>query len=321
MFVGCSVPGNASGAGTEKKLKIAILAASTQNSYNKAILDGAIKKAESLGNVSIKQFDGQFDPKIQLSQLENLQSGQFDGVIVVPNDGVSLASAFPLVSGLPVVTVTNPIGPNILKMDTQVEGVISTIGHSMAETGKVQAEDVVKYCQNLDPCNVAIMVGFLSAPLDVALIKAYHEALDNHSNIHIVSTTEGGYERNKAMSAMANVIQANPHLHAVLSNTDQQTSGIEVALTAAGVKPSSVYLTGTGGTIDAVEGVRSGQWKSTYSAFPVQRGQAAVEELYKHLTGGEVKTSVDADLLGPVPAWITDEVLKSSPDFKSDWNG
>ena len=321
-FAGCTAPGgDAKAVGSGKPLNIAFLAASSQNAYNKSIYDGAVKKAESLGNVTVKEFDGSFDPNIQLSQLENLQSGQFDGVIVVPNDGVSLASAFPLASGIPVVTITNPIGPDILKMENQVDGVLSTIGKSMEDIGRVQAEGLVEHCKNINPCNVAIMVGYLSAPLDVAVAKSYNDVLAKHSNIHVVSTTEGGYERNKAMNSMANVLQANPGINGVLSIADQQTSGLEVALSAAGVDPSSVYLTGTGGTADAVNGIRSGKWKSTYAAFTVQRGEAAVDLLYKHHNGEEVPASIDADTLGPVPAWITSEVLKANPQFESDWNG
>ena len=85
---------------------------------------------------------------------------------------------------------------------------------------------------------------------------------------------------------------------AFLSIADQQTSGIEVALDAAGIDPSTRYLTGTGGTDEAVEGIRSGAWKSTYAAFPVQRGAAALTQILNALNGEPVEAVVDADMLG-----------------------
>lgn len=308
----------ADGSGDAKN--VAVLLASTQNSYNQAVLAGVESAAKEAG-VNVKVFDGQFDPNTQLSQLENLQASQFDGVLILPNDGVSLASAFPLAQDLPVVTITNPIGPDILSMEPQTEGVISTVGISMEKVGATQAEDVVKYCEDRDPCKVLQIVGFTTAPLDVAVMAAYEEVLSPHKNIEVVATVEGGYDRDKSLTAVTNAVQANPDIDVFLSLADQQTSGIEVALDAAGIDPSTRYLTGTGGTEEAIEGIRAGAWKSTYAAFPVQRGAAALTQILNALNGEPVEAVVDADTLGDVPAWITSDVLKANPEFKSDWKG
>lgn len=318
LLAGCASPSSAGGSDGDKK--VAVLLASTENSYNQAILKGVQNAADSAG-VTLEVFNGQFDANTQLSQLENLQAGKFDGVVVLPNDGVSLAAAFPLASELPVVTVTNPIGPDILSMEPQTDGVVSTVGLSWNDVATTQAEDVVRYCADIDPCKVAIAVGFLSAPLDAASVDAYESVLNEHANIQVVSTVEGEYDRDKSLTAATNILQSNPDLNVLLSNVDQQTSGVVIALEDAGIDPSSVYLTGTGGTQDAVEGVRGGVWKSTFSAFPVQRGEAALEQLLHHLNGEGVEEWVDASKLGTVPAWITPDVLTENPDFKSDWNG
>lgn len=321
LLAGCAsgeTASNSDGSGDSKN--VAVLLASTQNSYNQAVLSGVEAAAKEAG-VSIKVFDGQFDPNTQLSQLENLQASQFDGVLILPNDGVSLASAFPLAHDLPVVTITNPIGPDILEMTPQTDGVISTVGISPEKIGKTQAEDVVKYCEDRDPCKVLQIAGFTTAPLDVAVMAAYEEVLSSHKNIQVVATVEGGYDRDQSLTAVTNALQANPDIDAFLSIADQQTSGIEVALDAAGIDPSTRYLTGTGGTDEAVEGIRSGAWKSTYAAFPVQRGAAALTQILNALNGEPVEAVVDADMLGDVPAWITSDVLKANPEFKSDWKG
>ena len=318
VLTGCTDTG--AGSGKSTGTSVAVLLASTQNAYNQAVLAGVEEVAKEAG-VELKVLDGQFDSNVQLSQLENLQASQFDGVVVLPNDGVSLASAFPLAGDLPVVTVTNPIGPDILAMQSQVEGVISTVGISPDLIGQTQAEDVVEYCADRDPCKVVQVVGFTTAPLDVAILAAYERVFGKHDNIEVVGTVEGEYDRDKALTAVSNVLQANPDVDVFLSNTDQQTSGIIVALEAAGVDPAERYVTGTGGTTEAIDGVRAGTWKSTYAAFPVQRGAAALTQLLNHLAGESVEESVNADELGSVPAWITADVLARNEDFQSDWNG
>jgi ribose transport system substrate-binding protein len=328
LFVsGCGADTGSEGAGggTEEKttLKVAVLAASAQNGYNQAVFQGVQEGAEELGlTVDAQILDGQFDANTQLSQLQNAStSGDYDGIIVVPQDGPVLAAAFPLAQEIPVVTVLNPIGPDIEKMEPQVEGVVSTIAVPPSEAAKKQAEQVVEYCESIDPCKVGIVVGLLNSPLDVARSDAYKEVLSEHSNIEIVGTVEGAYDRDKSLSAVSNMLQGNEDINAILSNADQQTSGAQIALENAGIDPSSVFLTGGGGTTDAIKAVRDGLWTTDYVNFPVSMGAAAMEQLSNAINGKDVQAVVDSDSLGPIDSYASKEDLDKVPDFTGEWNG
>ena len=312
-----------SAAGEKKSLKVAVLAASAQNGYNQAVFQGVKDEAKKLGlTVDAQILDGQFSANTQLSQLQNATtSGGYDGVIVVPNDGPVLAAAFPLAQQIPVVTVLNPIGPDIEKMEPQVDGVVSTVAVAPSTAATKQAEQVVKYCEKIDPCKVGVVVGLLNSPLDVARSNAYKDVLSKHSNIKIVGTVEGSYDRDKSLSAVTNLLQGNKDINAILSNADQQTLGAQIALENAGISPSKVFLTGAGGTKDAVKAVRDGVWTSDYLNFPVSMGAAAMEQLSNAINGKDVKAVVDADTLGPLAPYAYKEDLHKAPDFTGEWNG
>lgn len=318
----CSTGGQ-SGSTEQKSYTVAVLAASSQNGYNQAVYQGVEEYAKTLGGtVKLKLLDGQFNSDTQLSQLQNVTSdNQYSGVIVVPNDGPTLAAAFPTATGIPVVSVLNPIGPEIDKMESQVEGVVSTIAVPPSKAAAKQAEGVVKYCAEIDPCKVAIVVGNLGATLDVARRDAFREVLGAHKNIKIVAEVEGQYDRDKSLSAVANVLQANRDINVILSNADQQTSGAQIALENAGIDPKSIFLTGGGGTKDAVKAVRDGIWKEDYVNFPVSMGSAAMEQLYNAITGKKVKPVVNSDELGKTEAYATKETLDATPDFTGEWAG
>lgn len=317
-----SASGSASG-GAGKNYTIAMLAASAQNGYNQAVYTGVKKEAAKLDpNITVKLFDGNFNSQTQLSQLQDVTSNsQYAGVVVVPNDGPTLAGAFPTVNQTPVVAVLNPIGPKANDMQPQEPGVISTVAVSPAAAAKKQAEGVVTYCAKLNPCRVAILVGNLSTTLDVDRRNAYESVLNKHPNIKVVSVLQGKYDKETSLTAVSDMLQANPHVNVILSNADQQTEGAQIALQNAGINPKSVYLTGAGGTVEAVKMVREGIWKADYINFPVSMGKAAMDQLYNKLTGKKVSAWVNADKVGTTQAYADKATLAKTPNFTGEWTG
>lgn len=305
--------------------RIAFLASSSQNGYNQAVWQGIQEQASALGNVEVEIFDGQFAADVQLNQLEDAASnGQFDGIIIVPNDTVGIASgvATAKANNVPVATVLFPIGPDLTQLEPQVDGIISTIASPPADGATKQAELVVDYCKTLtDTCRVVILIGQLQYPFDNVRYEAYKAVLEAADNIEIVATASGNYDRDTSLTAMTDVLQANKNIDVVLSNADQQTQGAEIALQEAGYAPGEVYLTGGGGTIEAVTAVREGRWAAAYLNFPVTMGSEALTQVVNYLTGQTVKTVVDADTIGGIEPFADKAVLDANPDFKGQWSG
>ena len=322
-LVACSADSGAS----SDSYSIVFLASSSQNGYNQAVYEGIEQRAAELSDelgitIDTKIQDGQFDANTQLSQLQNAgTTGQADAVVVVPHDGPALNAAFPLGSDLPVVSVLNPIGPDINEMEPQVEGVVSTVASPPANGAELQAETVVDYCADIDPCKIGLLAGLLNSPLDIERVDAWKGVLEQHDNIEIVGTVEGAYDRDQSLTAVSNLLPANSDINGILSNADQQTLGAQIALENAGIDPASVFLTGGGGTVEAVQAVRDGIWTNDFLNFPVSMGSAALEQAVNALRGETVESVIDADSIVDMGPIVTREDLEAAPDYTGEWNG
>ncbi|MCW4457489.1 sugar ABC transporter substrate-binding protein [Microbacterium sp. MPKO10] len=327
LALGSSLAACSADAGGDDSYSIVFLAASSQNGYNQAVYSGIKERAQKLSGelgieIETKLQDGQFDANTQLSQLQNAgTTGQADGIIVVPHDGPSLGAAFPLGQDIPVATVLNPIGPDISEMEPQVEGVVSTVASPPAKGAKLQAESAVKYCEDIDPCKIGLLAGLLSSPLDIERVDAWKSVLGEHDNIQIVGTVEGGYDRDQSLKAVTNLLQGDKDINGIISSADQQTMGAQIALENAGIDPSSIFLTGSGGTTGAIEAVLAGTWTNDYINVPASMGEEALQQIINSLRDEEVQSVVDADELvgfGPI---ATKEDLEAHPEFTGEWNG
>ena len=227
-----------SAASAADRFKVAFLASSSQNGYNKAIYDGIQAKAKELGNVDVEIFDGEFNATKQYSQVEDLvASKKFNAMIIVPNDTVGIANAVTdaVAAGLKVGTALFPIGPKLDTLEPQIPGLVTTVAYNPAVGAKAGADGLVKFCEGKDPCNTVIMIGQKIYPFDNLRYNTYLETLKPHANIKIVATVEGNYDPDKSMTGMQDVLQAHKDIVAILSNADQHLVGAEIALKDAGL--------------------------------------------------------------------------------------
>lgn len=327
LALGSSLAACSADAGGDDSYSIVFLAASSQNGYNQAVYSGIEERAAELSDklgieIETKIQDGQFDANTQLSQLQNAgTTGSADGIVVVPHDGPALAAAFPLGQEIPVASVLNPIGPDITEMQPQVEGVVSTVATPPAKAAKIQAESAVEYCEGIDPCKIGLLAGLLNSPLDIERIDAWKSVLGEHDNIEIVGTVEGAYDRDQSLTAVTNLLQGDKDINGIISTADQQTLGAQIALENAGIDPSSIFLTGLGGTKEGVKAVLEGIWTNDFINVPSSMGEEALQQVINSLRGDDVTAVVDADELVGLGPLATKEELEEHPDFTGEWNG
>ena len=206
-------------------------------------------------------------------------------------------------------------------MEPQVEGLVTTVASDPAIGARLQAETVVDVCADTDPCKVVIMIGQLVFPFDNLRYDTYREVLDAHDNIEVVATGEGNYSPETSLTAMQDILQANPDVDVVLSNADQHLMGVEIALSDAGLDLDDIYLMGGGLNQIAVDAIRSGAWDATLAMSPRSMGEAALHAMVAALNGEEVETWIDESKLGSSPAIVTTDWLLDNPDFEAEWQG
>ena len=307
----------------DEDLRIAYFASSSQNGYNIAVYEGMQARAAEIGGITTEMFDGAFDATVQYGQIEDvLTSGRFDGYVLFANDTVGVAGAVEqiIAEDKPIATVLFPIGPDLGTLDPQVDGLTATIGALPAAGARLQAEEVVKFCADKDPCRVVAIIGFMVSDFDQTRLAAYKEVFDAHDNIEIVATGEGFYSPDASLTVMQDVLQANPEFDVVITNADQQMMGVEIALESSGIAVKPLFLSGGGASILGVEAVREGRWDNTLAQFPYTMGVLALDAVIADLNGEEYPTAIDMDAEGPVPAILTKEVLDANPDFIGEWN-
>lgn len=307
----------------EESYSIAFFAASSQNQFNAAVYEGIEQAAAGLG-VETTIFDGEFNAQVQLTQMEDaIASGRFDGFVLLANDTVGIATAVEQAheAGIPTVTTLFPIGPDLTTLEQQVEGIVATVARPPGDGARLQAEAVVDFCADLDPCNVVILIGQLQFPFDNVRYETFTEVLAEHDNINLVATGEGNYDRDASLTVMQDIVQANPEIHAVLSNADQHLSGAEIALTDAGYELEELFLVGAGATQDAVDAVREGRWDATLADYPRTMGERALEILVKELNGEPHDEVINEDDFFDIGPLLTTEELQDNPDFEAEWQG
>lgn len=321
LLATCLIPATAM---AQDPIRLAFLAASSQNGYNDATWKGVQAAAEKAGNVQVEIFDGEFNAATQYKQVEDIiAGGRFDGIIIAPNDTVGIATALEEATkeGLLVASTLFPVGPELTVMTPQVPGLTTTVASNPVDGASAQAGEVVKFCADKDPCNVVIMIGQLQFPFDNLRYQTMVDTLKPHANIKIVATGEGSYSPDASLTAFQDIIQANPKIDVVLSNADQHLLGVEIALNDAGIPIEPIYMIGGGLNQITVDKIKSGVFDATLSGYPFSEGFYAADALIRAKKGETVENWIDPASKATNPAIVTKEWLDANPDFKAEWEG
>jgi ribose transport system substrate-binding protein len=304
------------------KHRIAFLASSSENGFNQAIWEGVKKRAAQLGNIDLEILNGEFNAEKQNNQVEDLvASKKFDGIILEPNDSVGIANALKdaIAADIKVVVTLFPVGPKLDTLEPQIPGLIATVASNPAVGAKVAAETVIKYCENKNPCNVIVIVGQKIYPFDNLRYQTELEAFKSHANIKVVGTVEGGYDPDKTMTGVQDVLQGHKDINAMIAMGDQMMLGAELAAKDAGLDTSKMLVIGGGASEIGIKAIREGRWTATIAFFPVTMGEYSVQALADAFAGKKVNPVVDSDKIGPLPALVTKAELDAHPDFKGEW--
>ena len=301
--------------------RVAFLASSSENGFNQAIWEGIKKRAAELG-IEVEIFNGEFNAEKQNNQVEDLvASKKFDGIILEPNDSVGIANALKdaIAADIKVVVTLFPVGPKLDTLEPQIPGLTATVASNPAVGAKVVADQVVKYCEGKDPCNVIVIVGQKIYPFDNLRYQTELDTFKSHPNIKVVGTVEGGYDPDKTMTGVQNVLQGHKDVDAMIAMGDQMMVGAELAAKDAGLDTSKMLVIGGGASEIGIKAIRDGRWTASIAFFPVTMGEYALQALADAFAGKQVNPVVDSDKIGPLPALVTKAELDAHPLFKGEW--
>jgi ribose transport system substrate-binding protein len=321
LFAACgssssSSSGSSTTASASKQVKIAYLSFAVANSYDAPML-AASQAVAGDNNAKITVFDANNDPTKQFSQLQNvITTGGYDGVILQPIESTNLITPAQdaISKKMKVANIDQILGPKLDTVDKQVQGQSVNVTFVPTDIGTKLGKLVVQACQenNLSPCNVGYLYDIKASALDVAIRKAFDQAIAGTPSVKVVSEGQSFFTPAKGLAATQDMLQAKPDLNMIVG-ADQ---GIEGATQAIGKK--KVVLVGYGGSAAAVQGVQAGTWFGDVAQNPATEGRLGTQQLIESIRKGTDFPSVNAVNRLPGSGVIT---KSNASQFHPEWPG
>ena len=312
--------GSASSGASTKALKLAYLSFAVANSYDAPML-AAAKAAASSGNATLTVFDANNSPQTQFSQFQNvISSGKYDGVIVQPILGTGLTALVTQAIGkaIKVVNIDQILGADYTTDAPQVAGLSANVTFIPSKIGTQMGQLAIQAChsKNLNPCNVGYMYDIKASTLDVAIHKAFTEAIASDSTLKLVAEGEDDFTPAVGLKATQDMLQAHPDL-SLLVASDQGLEGATQALSASG-KTGKLLMVGFGASVAGLSYVKDGSVFGDVAQAPASEGKLGVEALIAAVRTGKVTGGVD-----PVAQLPDGGVVTSSnvSQFTGEWPG
>ena len=304
---------------TPESFNVAYLSASSANTWLAASRE-QMEMVAAGANVTMTEFDAQFDPGLQTTQMQDVvASGQYDGIIVTAIIGPGLAPDIEAVldAGLEVVVLNQVVGTDLTTADPQVDGVAASVMMPPQRSGERLGALAVQACEGNDSCGVVFIYGIKGIPLDDALRSGFDSVIADHANISVVAEGEGQYLGPEGgMNAIQDIMQATPDFDVVVG-ADQSIEGIEIVLEEEGML-GSVKLIGLGGSAAAIDGISSGTWFGGVYGAPGDEGRYAMEAMVAALRDGTVTGGIDPAEALPDGGLVT---AANVSQFEAQWEG
>jgi ribose transport system substrate-binding protein len=283
------------GNGSGKQLRLAYLSFAVANSYDAPML-AAAKAAASAGNATLTVFDANNSPQTQFSQFQNaITSGNYDGIVVQPILGTGLTSLVTQAIGknIKVVNIDQILGPDFTTDQPQVSGLSANVTFIPSKIGTQMGQLTIQACKSkkLNPCKVGFMYDIKASTLDVAIHKAYVDAVKSDSAIKLVAEGEDFFTPANGLKAAQDMLQAHSDLNLIVAS-DQGLEGTTQALAATG-KTGKILLVGFGASKAGLDLVKSGAVFGDVAQAPASEGKLGVEALIKAIRNGTDTGGVD----------------------------
>lgn len=288
VITGCSTPGDGSSTATNTvpeggKAKIGFSQATQQSPFYVSLTDAATAEAQAQGN-ELLNVDANGDVTKQNNDVQDLITRGINVLIINPVDpkGIAPALAAAEAAGVKVVTVDRPID----------SGAESFVGRDNKAMGQLVGEAMVATLGAAGGKVIEIQ-GDAGGTVAKDRSEGFHAAADAASNITIVEGPYANYIRSEAVTAMQDLLQANPDVKAVYAHNDDMALGALQVLQEN--NRTDVKVFGVDGLMEAVKAIADGdQYVATASNDPGSEGQMAVQTAIAVANGDSVESFVDA---------------------------
>ena len=202
----------------------------------------------------------------QLNLAQTVASQKPDALLLSPESDSNLE---PVIQAAKAANV-----PTIIIDDARTAGASSYIGTNQKEIGA----DAANYFHSVYPGggSIAQVEGAAGSPNARLRIEGFRSGLAAYSNLHLVSSQPGNWDRLTAMNAAANIMQQHPDLAGIYANNDGMALGVYQAVANADLQ-SKVKVVGTDGIPEAKRSIAASEMSATVAEFPIVEGRLGVD--------------------------------------------
>jgi len=218
----------------------------------------------------------------QLSDVEDLLQKSPQVMLITPQDSDAIKPAVEACNkkGIPVVIID--IGASGGKVD-------SFIISDNLQGGRLAGECIAKHVpQGAKVAHIQCQLGAANARKRGEGFTAAMQA----AGVQVIPPQPADSMRDKAMTVMENLLEANPEIAAVFCENDPMAVGATIAAKGAG-RLRGMTVVGFNGDPEALDAIRKGEMAATVMQFPYDMGVAGVQEAAKLARGEKAQAQVN----------------------------
>ncbi len=304
---GTGAPGTTSSAGSEKKLRIAVVPKGTTHEFWKAVHAGAAKAAKEL-NVEViwKGPLKEDDLKSQVDLVQSFTAQGVAGLVLAPlNESALVAPVKAAVkSGVPVV---------IFDSDLKGQDHASFVATDNLAAGRLAGEKLGALLSGKG--NVLVLRYQEGSASTHNREEGFLEAIRKFPDIKILSENQyGGATTESAFAASENLLlarnAAKGQLQGAFCPNESTTFGMLLALEKAGLAGKLRFI-GFDSSTKLVDGIRAGKLDGLVLQNPFNMGYLAVKTIVAHIRKEKVESRIDTG------ASLVDKANMDQPDMKA----
>ena len=280
LSIALALPLSAAGTAEKKPagtLKIAYIRP-TKELYYTYGFEGAQMMAGKI-DVVLLDFVSEMKPDREQASVHDAIAQKVDGIVLAPVNAASLGSS---------VNAAFDAKIPLYALFGYSEGFMGRMLGSVQPDVKASSGVIGKWvAQNIPQGQVACIMG-LPGRGDAEMYRdAFQAEMEKNTNLKLVASVPGDWNRQKAFTQMQNLITSYPSLKAVFVQNEDMALGALQALKEAG-KADQVAIVSQNGAPYGLESIAAGGIRATVGWSPSQEAQLALRMLVESIRSGKV---------------------------------
>ena len=136
--------------------------------------------------------------------------------------------------------------------------------------------------------------------------QGFRSVIKGFPGLSIVGSADGGYVRDKGLTAAADLLTKNPNINAIYGENEDMALGASAAIDAAHLKhwngTSGIITIGADGLVSGMDEIRKGNLTATVDVGYVDMGRTMIRTMFSHLVLG-----MDVNKFIRVPTVVVDK--------------